>query len=176
MKWLRQIAIVPALLVACGGEDEGPVPSGPPPDLRSMDTGGILRVLEQLRGKPVLVNFWAMWCAPCVAELPDLVAVAKDFRARGGEVVGISLDMVQRGATRPATLTRLDPFLRRRGIEFPILLLADGDPRRLNEHFALPGAVPVTLAIDSNGKVVATHEGQATRTDFEQLAATAAGR
>ena len=169
----RRVAIVATLLAAGCGDAADAAGDGPAPDVRALAGDAILHTLEQLRSRPLLVNFWAMWCVPCVAELPDLVAVTRTFRERGGEVVGISFDMAQRGVTLPATLDQLDSFLRARAIEFPILLLADGDPRRLNDRFDLPGNLPVTLAIDRDGRVVEVHEGAASRADFERLAAAA---
>jgi thiol-disulfide isomerase/thioredoxin len=162
-------ALGAAVLAACGE------PQAHAAGLAAADTAGIRNALAARAGQPLLVNFWAMWCAPCVQELPDLAAVAREFRASGGEVVLISLDMCQRGATLDAALEKIPQFLGERDIALPVLVLRDGDPLPLNESFDLPGAIPVTLAFDRTGREVARHEGLATREEFAALAA-AAGR
>src|SRR5262249_13514598 len=60
------------------------------PDL--VDAKGFLKVLEQYKGKPLLVNFWATWCEPCRAEYPLLNDLAKEYAPQGLRVVGVSLD------------------------------------------------------------------------------------
>lgn len=57
-----------------------------------IDADGYHRVLEQHRGKPVMVNFWATWCEPCRYEFPMIVQLANQYRARGLVVLGVNLD------------------------------------------------------------------------------------
>ena len=64
----------------------------PAPVVSAVDLEGKPFRLEELRGKYVLVDFWATWCAPCLEELPKLQAAREKFKARGFEVVGVSLD------------------------------------------------------------------------------------
>lgn len=160
-------AAVAAAAAGCGA------PRARGAEIAAADVAGIRGALAAREGRPLLVNFWAMWCAPCVQELPDLTAVAEEFRARGGEVVLVSLDLCRRGATLDATLEKLPEFLRQRSIALPVLVLRDGDPLPLNDSFDLPGAIPVTLAFDRAGREVARHEGSASRAEFAALAAAA---
>src|SRR5207245_4206477 len=59
-------------------------------ELRSLDGGRVS--LSELRGKPVLLNFWATWCAPCRVEMPWLVELHEKYRAQGLQIIGVSLD------------------------------------------------------------------------------------
>jgi thiol-disulfide isomerase/thioredoxin len=63
-----------------------------PLDLKFTAVDGKKIDLSQMRGKVVLVDFWATWCPACVAEVPDVVATYKKFHERGFEVIGVSLD------------------------------------------------------------------------------------
>jgi len=66
--------------------------SAPPKDPPMVDTQGYLRLLQQYRGKPLLVTFWATWCEPCRDEFPMVNELAKQYASQGLQVVGISLD------------------------------------------------------------------------------------
>jgi thiol-disulfide isomerase/thioredoxin len=170
-------ALLAALGAAAGcGPATAPPIAPPPASVEVVDLAGLDAAIRSRQGKPLLLNFWALWCQPCVQELPDLVAIGKGFRERGGEVLGISLDLMAAGTTLEQVQEKMTPFLRDRGIDFPILIYADGDPAALLERFDLPGAIPVTLALGRDGKVVDRHEGMAEREDFARLADRAAGR
>jgi len=63
-----------------------------PPDLKIIDAQGYQQLLDQYRGKPLLVTFWATWCEPCRDEYPMLNQLAKEYAAKGLNVVGVNLD------------------------------------------------------------------------------------
>jgi thiol-disulfide isomerase/thioredoxin len=63
-----------------------------PPDLKIIDAQGYQQLLEQYRGKPLLITFWATWCEPCRDEYPMLNQLAKEYAAKGLSVVGVNLD------------------------------------------------------------------------------------
>jgi thiol-disulfide isomerase/thioredoxin len=125
--------------------------------------------LAELRGEGMLLNFWAIWCAPCVAELPDLVEVAHAYRERGGRVVGISYDLMVPGPD-PATIeSTMRSFLQRRELDFPVLIYDEDDEDAINERFDLPGGLPITLAIDRHGQIVDRQDGQAGKERFDEM-------
>src|SRR5215470_13115740 len=64
----------------------------PVADPQMVDAQGFLKLVEQYKGKPLLVNFWATWCEPCRAEYPLLNDLAKEYAPKGLQVVGVSLD------------------------------------------------------------------------------------
>lgn len=96
--------------------------------------------LNNLRGKVVLVNFWASWCAPCRKEMPRLNAYYRSHRDKGLAVIGISID-------RPQDFTKARGMAA--ALSYPAALANDN---KLTE-FGVPEAVPVTYVIDSSGVV-----------------------
>ncbi len=123
----------------------------------------------------LLLNFWAIWCAPCVAELPDLVEVAHDYRERGGKVVGVSYDLMVAGADAREVVPAMREFVTKREIDIPILIYDGLDYEAINDRFELPGEIPVTLAIDKDGKIVDRQHGQAGKVRFDEMMRRALG-
>ena len=105
--------------------------------------GGTLR-LSDLQGQPIVLNFWASWCAPCRAEMPELVRAYAEFRDDGLEIVAVNLQ-----ETNKKILDFADEF----GIEFPIAIDRDGELKdvwRLGGPF---GGIPSSYFLDEAGIV-----------------------
>src|SRR5262249_25688925 len=113
--------------------------------------GGGDATLDPGRGKVVVLNFWATWCAPCTAEMPTLEALWRAYRNRGLVVVGVSVD---RGA--PATL--IDPYVRNLALTFPILLDPDSKAAAAWRVVGLPSAFVVRPGGDGAGVAVGARE------------------
>jgi len=109
-------------------------------ELRSLD--GHTVKLRDLQGKPVLLNFWATWCAPCRVEMPWLVELDQRYRAQGLQIVGISLD--DSGSTK-----EVSTFVTQRGVQYQILL---GDSATANEYGGVR-FMPQSFFIDADGKI-----------------------
>src|SRR5262249_49880614 len=95
------------------------------------------------RGKVVLLNFWATWCAPCAAEQPQLEKLWRSYRERGLVVLGVAMD-------GPETIADVAPMVRSRGITFPVLLDVE---TRVAGNMSPRGAAPFTLVIGRDGTV-----------------------
>jgi thiol-disulfide isomerase/thioredoxin len=123
----------------------------PKADLTLQDANGRKVRLRDLRGKPVVLNFWATWCGPCNDEVPMLVDLEKQYAARGVLFVGASLDDARTKAKIPA-------FLAEHKVAFPVWYGAGGDDL---DKLKLGGAVPATAFLDAEGHIVARILGQA---------------
>jgi len=117
-----------------------PAAGEPAPALVLPELDGTPFDLAALRGKVVLVNFWATWCPPCREEMPALDALYARFRARGVELVGVSVD---RRRDRPA----VEKAAAR--LHYPVGLLAEAT----SDGFGKQAALPVTYVVDRDGKV-----------------------
>ena len=124
------------------------------PSFSLADLDGRTRSLESFRGKPVLVNFWASWCPPCRAELPELQAL---WSAHQGclDVVGI--------AVSSGSPDELRAFVRSRGIGYPILL----DDGSASGAYRV-GGIPISVLIDAQGRVLGEFDGGITRAGVER--------
>jgi thiol-disulfide isomerase/thioredoxin len=118
--------------------------------------GGEL-VFAELRGKPLVVNFWATWCPPCVKEMPELDRFSRDFQSRGWQVVGVAVDGP----------TPVREFLHKTPVGFPIGLAGFGGAQLARELGNSGGGLPFTVVFDAAGKVVHTRLGQ---TSYDELA------
>ncbi|MFT7484571.1 MAG: thiol-disulfide isomerase/thioredoxin [Candidatus Paceibacteria bacterium] len=166
-------------LVACSGESVSPpaneVLAVHQPSIQIVDFDGLEKALAARVGQGYLLNFWAMWCAPCVAELPELLEVADEYRDRGGDVIGISYDLMVADSDSANIEANIEKFLERKQLDLTVLILDDPDYERINERYDLPGEVPVTLAIDKTGAIVDKHHGKAGKQRFEELMKKALG-
>jgi len=107
------------------------------------------------QGKVLLINFWATWCAPCVAEFPEFVMIDKTYRAKGVRMVSISTD--DKSDLEGAVI----PFLKKQKAEFESFLSDSDDPQELidvvDKNWS--GALPATFVFDKQGKLVFTKYG-----------------
>ncbi len=140
-----------------------------PSQIRVVDLKGLEAVIAAERGKAVLVNFWAIWCQPCVAELPEFLAVGRAYRDRNAAVLTVSYDLMVPDVTKDGVLKQMRAFVAQRKIDAPVLIYDAPDYDAINQRFGLPGPVPVTIAIDRSGAVVERHAGQTTRQQFEEM-------
>jgi peroxiredoxin len=123
------------------------------PPIEGVDTSGAQVDLQQMRGLPVVVNFWASWCQPCVKEMPLIDEV---YRSASDRFMLISINV---GDTKGT----VNEFMAEHGISFPVLIDAAG---KAAERYRV-SALPATFAIDAEGRI--SHTGIGQLTDAEQL-------
>jgi len=132
----------PAADAAAGSSSE------PAPSINLALLNGGLLALESLRGKVVIVDFWATWCVPCLSEIPMFNQLKKDYQPRGVEVVAISLD--EEGATK------VKPFLKAHPMDYTQVI---GDQSTASAFNVSADTLPVTLLIDKEGRIRFRHVG-----------------
>jgi peroxiredoxin len=124
-------------------------------DFTLKDLSGKSWTFSELRGKVVLVNFWATWCPPCRKEMPDLETLYERFGSKGLVVLGISDEEA----------AKVEPFIRERKVSFPVLL----DPgRKVNDLFVVEG-IPKSFVYDREGKLVAQSIDMRTQKQFLEM-------
>ncbi len=129
--------------------------SAPDFELRSLD--GRTARLSNLRGKPVLLNFWATWCAPCRVEMPWLVDLDQQYRPHGVQIIGVSLD-------DPDAEPDVAEFIAQVGAHYTILV---GDSSVADTYGGVR-FMPQSFFIDRDGKITKTSLGLTDKHDLEE--------
>jgi peroxiredoxin len=121
-------------------------------DFSLKDAYGKPLSLSSLKGKVVLVNFWATWCPPCKAEMPSMNRLYNEIRSRGFEIVAISTDN---------SISPVKDFLAKNRIDFPVLFDETKSVTRQYHVFSMP----TTFLIDRGGMIVEKFYGEEDWTD-----------
>lgn len=124
------------------------------PDFALKNAKGELVTLSSLGGKIVVINFWATWCGPCRAEIPGFLEVYDEYKSKGLEIVGISLDS--------DGWESIKPFVNKYGITYPVVL---GDMKTIRNYGGIR-AIPTTFIVDRKGNVAVRHVGYMSKSDF----------
>jgi peroxiredoxin len=159
------LALAFSLVVACGGAGiEAPGAVDPAAsttkggartgadaaDFAARDVDGkTVKLSDYLGRQAILLDFWATWCEPCLAELPHLRALYDKYRARGVVVLAVSMD-------GPETVADVPSYAKRNGMNFPVLLDEDS---RIASIYNPKKSAPFNVLIDRSGKIVHVHEG-----------------
>jgi cytochrome c biogenesis protein CcmG/thiol:disulfide interchange protein DsbE len=125
-------------------------------DFELEDASGQKMKLSDLRGKVVLLNFWATWCTPCKIEIPWFVEMEREFKDQGFAVVGVSMDEDGWEAVKP--------FMADMKVNYRMVLGTE----EMAQLYGGVEALPTSFIIDRNGKVASVHMGIVSRNVFEE--------
>jgi cytochrome c biogenesis protein CcmG/thiol:disulfide interchange protein DsbE len=126
------------------------------PDFNLKDASGKDVKLADLKGKVVLVNFWATWCEGCQVEIPWFVEFQKQYASKGLVVVGISMD--------DDGWRSVKPWIEEKKVNYPIVIGNEG----LGKQYGLDGGMPLTALVDREGRIADLHQGIVDKTAIEQ--------
>lgn len=126
------------------------------PELTLKDLNGRTIRLSNYHGKVVLINFWATWCPPCRAEMPDLVRLQRKHRKEGLQIIGVTYE--------PESKRLVRRFAGRLKVNYPIIL---GTPE-IKGRFSSDENLPLTVVINRDGQVVEVIRGILLRKEFDE--------
>jgi peroxiredoxin len=129
----------------------------PSPDFVLRDISGKEVKLSDLRGKVVILDFWATWCAPCREEIPGFIDLQDRYRDRGLEIVGVSVDQ--------GGISVVAPFARQMRINYTMLV----DGMGVANLFGGIQGIPTTFVLDRQGRIVKRFTGLVEHSVFEGL-------
>jgi len=130
------------------------------PEIDMVDVQGEVFTPDLLRGRVVVVNFWATWCKPCQREIPALSGLYKRYKDRGVYMLGVMTDDVP--------LETLEAFVKRTSMSFPVIR-ADDDILMAWEY---PEALPTTFIYGADGHLVLKKRGEISEAELEEVLKT----
>jgi peroxiredoxin len=143
------LALAPFLFVSdrVAADEEGLVKA---PSFHSKDMNGEPIVLEDLLGKgPIVVDFWATWCKPCIKELPHIQRLHEQYAEKGLTVLAVTIDS-------PKSQSRVKPFVTGRGFTFTVVMDGSQDVFRRMQG---KGSIPYVVVLDADGNIRYRHTG-----------------
>jgi cytochrome c biogenesis protein CcmG/thiol:disulfide interchange protein DsbE len=121
--------------------------------------------LAGYKGKALLINFWATWCAPCKIETPWLIELRDQYADKGFEIIGVSADDIDRGDPQKFDTEKKDiaKFVQQMHMDYPVLI--DGDS--LSQSYGGLDSLPTSFFVNRDGTIVATQLGLTSKDEIE---------
>lgn len=126
-------------------------------DTKLPDANGAPIDLNAFRGQPVVINFWAPWCGPCVEEMPELSALAQEQKVKA-KFVGIGID----------TAANIQTFLSKVSVTYPIAVAGFGGTELGRQFGNEAGGLPFTVILDAHGKITFRKMGRVHADELRQ--------
>jgi cytochrome c biogenesis protein CcmG/thiol:disulfide interchange protein DsbE len=153
---MKQLVALVLAFVLAGGVSFAQK-SKPAPNFKLIAYDGNVVELAKLKGKVVVVNFWATWCGPCRQEIPGFMDFHTQYKEKGVVVVGVSLDQDGWEVVKP--------YVERTKINYPVVV----DDGSLAEAYEIPNAIPATYVVDKKGNIAKSHIGFMTKSQLEGI-------
>ena len=151
--WLALLLLAVNLHVIAGEPSSAPLFSVTYSDLQNRSAN-----LNKFQGKPLIVNFWARWCAPCRVEIPELVEVESKYQGHELAVIGINIE---------SEVIPVRDFARAYDINYPVFLTGEKGMALMQALGNSKVGLPFTVVLSANGDIVKTKLGAMTRSDLE---------
>jgi thiol-disulfide isomerase/thioredoxin len=153
-----------------------PLIGKPAPAFELEDLGGKKVSLADYKGKAVLLNFWATWCAPCKIETPWLVELRNQYAPQGFEILGVSTEGDGVGKDDMAAWNKNKAMIEKsvQQLKMPYPVLIDGDS--ISNQYGGLDQLPTSFFLDKDGTVVATQLGLTSKDEIESNIKKALGR
>jgi len=126
------------------------------PEFALLDIDGSINKLSDFKGKVIILDFWATWCPPCRAEIPHFVELYDEYKNKGLEVIGVSLDSNPEKA--------LPPFIEEYDINYTMLV----SDRGVTDSYGGVRSIPTTFVIDREGRIRKKYIGYRDKNVFEK--------
>jgi thiol-disulfide isomerase/thioredoxin len=142
MKYILPVLIFSVLFLSCSNNKAKPNTS----KVEVVTDKELQKIISARNGKPLLLNVWATWCAPCVEEFPAIIELNKKYN-NNLEVIALSVDM-------PSEIeSRVVPFLKKQGVSFKVIVADEKSSNNMINMLdsSWSGAVPVTFIYDKKG-------------------------